>query len=111
MDPTVKQRTTGPCVSRKARSELKVPEYEEDILKYSLLSPEEPLNQKNNVPNNRDSSAVISRDTEKDKVSGKDGGVTSFGKRFWSLSASHKYSPAVICLTEHVLYIDFSKPP
>lgn len=43
--PTVKHRTTGPCVSKKARVKLRVSKYK-DILRYSLLSPEEQPNLK-----------------------------------------------------------------
>lgn len=53
------------CVSKKER--LRVPKHE-DILRYSLLSPEEQLNQRNNVSknghDNGDSSAVISVETK-----------------------------------------------
>ncbi len=48
-NPTVKHGTTKPCVSKKARAKLRVSEYK-DILRYSLLSPEEQPNlEKNNV--------------------------------------------------------------
>lgn len=45
--PTVKHGTIRPCVSKKARAKLRVSKYE-DILRYSLLSPEEQLNLKKN---------------------------------------------------------------